>query len=91
MAHDKCSGAGLSDDPEVEALAEVMASEEGRLEQFLNERAIARGGFAKTNLVGEGRYAGCKADAEVMINKLNALGFDVVPIRSADVRIVPLR
>ena len=88
MTHGKYSGTGLSDDPEVEALAEVWAAIDGKLEQFEKERVIARGGFAKTNVVGEGFYAGYKAEAETMIHKLNALGFDVVPIRKAELRVV---
>ena len=69
----------------VEAVAEVWASIDGKLEKFRDERAIVNGPFATSSIVKDGHYAGYMAEAEEMIDRLRERGFDVTPIRSGNV------
>lgn len=69
----------------VEALAESWASIDGYLGQFKEERAIACGPFGKTSVIGSGRYVGYLCEAEEMILRLRARGFDVLPVRPDNV------
>jgi hypothetical protein len=72
----------------IEAVAEVWASIDGKLEKFRDERAIVNGPFATSMIVKDGHYAGYMVEAEEMIDRLRARGFDVTPIRSATVTVL---
>jgi len=71
----------MSEKPEVEALAEVWASIDGRLESFQRERELKE---PLGNLLDDptfmGHYVGYIAEAEEMIRRLNDRGFTITPL-----------
>lgn len=81
----KYSGLGLSGAPEVEALAEVWASLDGKLKEFQEEKLIEKGGFANSTVIAGGYRAGYLCEAEEAINRLRDRGFDVLPIRPTNI------
>lgn len=72
----------------IEAVAEAWASFDGKLAEFRQEREIINGRFATSCVVGNGHYAGYMAEAEEMIERLKKRGFDVTPIRTAEIHIL---
>jgi uncharacterized protein (DUF433 family) len=60
----------------IEALADAWASIDGKVEKF-------RAGKGASSLMEEpgGHYSGYMCEAEEMIRRLNARGFDVTPLR----------